>query len=122
MSRAAQFQTDIVTKNAECLREAAEATAKELNGQVVDQIHYYAGKVLGIRVGHREIGIVVGKDGKVSFVGEDLNVHNKDFRDKVGKLLKKNYVTASVTRVAKRIGLREVHVSRAVMNIVSGVR
>jgi hypothetical protein len=102
--------------------EAAEATAKELNGQLVDQIHYYPGKVLGIRAGCHEIGIVVGKDDKITLVGEDISVQNKEFREKVSKLLKKNYVTASVTRVAMRIGLREVRVSRAVMNTVSGVR
>lgn len=121
MSRQASFETDITVKNYDALKDAVTLTCEDLEGQFVESIRYHAGKVLGIRVGYKEVGIVVDEKGKVTLVGEDISVNDPEFRQKVISLLKKNYVSESLGRTLSRFGYR-VNVTRAKINKVKGVR
>ncbi len=120
MSRQASFETDIVAKNFQALEAAVEYTCKELNGKKVDQIPYYSGKVLGMHINKRYVGVITDRKDKIKLVGEDYHLHNEAFRNQILKALKKNYTTASIVRVAKKLGLCNTTVKIGAKNIVKG--
>lgn len=120
MSRQAQLDTEITVKDPDMLKEAVEIAAKEVNGQVVDNIPYYNGKVLGIKVGRFHIGAVVGKNGKLTLVGEDIDLHSEMGR-KIKGIIEKSYGSVAVAKALTAAGFRFT-VTRAFVNTFKGVR
>lgn len=101
MSRQAQVTTEIIVKDEISLKEAVLSAAAEIGGEVVNKIRYYTGEVLGIKSGYQEIGVIVNKNGKLSFVGEDMHL-NSDIGKKIQKMVKQGY---NAIQVSKALGL-----------------
>lgn len=113
MSRRATITTDIEVKekDREMLNQAIEQACQDIGGDLVSSIAYYTGDIIvGISKKLKtapgydasiEVGITI-KNDKLTFVGEDFNVHSafgKQVQDKV----KMGYQAAALKKVFKRL-------------------
>lgn len=121
MSRQAQVTTKIVAKDLNTLAEAVKLTANDLSGVEVSSIGYYNGQVLGIKIDYFEAGVIVGKDGTITLVGEDIHLHS-EMGKKLKALLEKNYTSVAVGKALNATGFRFSVQRSATVNIFSGVR
>lgn len=121
MSRQAQISTKIVVKDHSTLKDAVAQTASELQGVEVSGIGYYNGQVLGIKCGRFEAGVIVGKDGSMTLVGEDIHLHSELGR-RLKALLEKNYSSFAVGKALRSSGFQFSVRKTATANIFSGTR
>lgn len=120
MSRQAKVTTEIQVKDPAMLDQAVRLACAEIGGTIVDRVRYYSGKVLGIRHGHIEIGVVIEKNGTISFVGEDVYLHSEIGR-RIKNLVLKSLSSLGVAKALTKMGY-QVTVKRAQKNQVRGVQ
>jgi hypothetical protein len=121
MSRQAQCKTEVVVKSMEDLRDACRLTAETLGGEVVDRVRYYNGEVVGVRAGHAEIGCIVGEDGTLTFVGEDVQLRSP-MGQKIQKLIKQNYSSIQVGKAITGAGFTCSSARRGTKVFLQGVK
>jgi hypothetical protein len=105
MSRQAVVETEVEAKCLDTLKDAVKVACTTVNGVQVDTVRYYSGTVIGIRAGHTEVGVVVGTNGKITFVGEDVNLNSETGR-RIQGLVLKNYSSIAFAKTLKKMGFR----------------
>jgi phenylalanyl-tRNA synthetase beta subunit len=123
MSRQAVVETEVEAKCLDTLKEAVRVACTAVNGVQVDTVRYYAGAVLGIRAGQIEVGVVVGANGKITFVGEDMHL-NSEMGKRIQGLVLKNYSSIAFAKTLRKMGFRvtETKGDYGVKNKTVGVR
>lgn len=105
MSRQAVVETEVEAKCLDTLKDAVKVGCTTVNGVQVNMVRYYSGTVLGIRAGHTEVGVVVGTNGKITFVGEDIHL-NSEMGRRIQGLVLKNYSSIAFAKTLRKMGFR----------------
>jgi hypothetical protein len=123
MSRQAVVETEVEAKCLDTLKDAVSVACTTVGGVQVDTVRYYSGTVLGIRAGHVEVGVVVGANGKITFVGEDIHL-NSEMGRRIRGLVLKNYSSIALAKTLRKMGFRvtEARGDYGVKNKTVGVR
>ena len=123
MSRQAVVETEVEAKCLDTLKDAVRVACTTVNGVQVNMVRYYSGTVLGIKAGHIEVGVVVGTNGKISFVGEDMHL-NSEMGRRIQGLVLKNYSSIAFAKTLRKMGFRvtETKGDYGVKNKTLGVR